>query len=452
MKNLSKLYFTLLTVALFTSSGCDKYLEEKSDAKLVTPSSLGDLQALLDNLRMNTAFSSAGEISTDDFYLTDADYNALSTEYPQRMYTWQAEHLFVPGTTTVNDWMEEFGAIYVTNAVLKELNTMKHSAQWDYIKGQALALRAFHYFDAAQIWCLPYDSSTSGTDPGMPLRIDPDFNDISVRSSLGETYRQITKDLKESIPLLPVIGTSPMRVSGPLPYALLSRTYLAMRDYELAKVYADSCLQLYNELIDYNTLAASDSYPFKPLHRETIFWAQLSASEVFSGTRPKVNRELYQSYAENDLRKVLFYRINSDGSIRFKGFYGGEPAMFNGISTSEIYLTRAECLARNGNIQAAMNDLNTVLEKRWKTGSYIPFTISDQEEALNTILQERRKELTRRGLRWMDIRRLNKEGANIRLSRTVNGQSYSLLPNDLRYALPIPEDVISLSGMMQNSR
>ncbi|SEM08104.1 hypothetical protein SAMN05216436_101351 [bacterium A37T11] len=55
-----------------------------------------------------------------------------------------------------------------------------------------------------------------------------------------------------------------------------------------------------------------------------------------------------------------------------------------------------------------------------------------------------------RGLRWMDIKRLNKEGANITLTRNLNGQIYTLPPNDPRFALPIPEDVIDLSGMQQN--
>jgi hypothetical protein len=76
----------------------------------------------------------------------------------------------------------------------------------------------------------------------------------------------------------------------------------------------------------------------------------------------------------------------------------------------------------------------------------------DATEALNIILIERRKELLMRGLRWMDIKRLNKEDAGIVMKRTINGQTYTLLPNDLRYSFPIPEDVISLSGMQQNPR
>lgn len=57
-----------------------------------------------------------------------------------------------------------------------------------------------------------------------------------------------------------------------------------------------------------------------------------------------------------------------------------------------------------------------------------------------------------RGLRWMDLKRLNKDSANIILTRQVNGQTYTLQPNDLRYALPLPEDIIQITGMQQNPR
>ena len=49
-----------------------------------------------------------------------------------------------------------------------------------------------------------------------------------------------------------------------------------------------------------------------------------------------------------------------------------------------------------------------------------------------------------------DVKRLNKEGAGISLTRTVNGKSYSLSPNSSGFVLPIPELVIEASGMPQN--
>ena len=57
-----------------------------------------------------------------------------------------------------------------------------------------------------------------------------------------------------------------------------------------------------------------------------------------------------------------------------------------------------------------------------------------------------------RGLRFMDIKRLNVVGAEIIMKRLINGEEIILPPNDLRYALAIPEDVIALSRIVQNPR
>ncbi len=127
--------------------------------------------------------------------------------------------------------------------------------------------------------------------------------------------------------------------------------------------------------------------------------------------------------------------------------------MFSGLATDEMFLIKAECLARKGRITESMDLLNGLLIRRWnKTKVYVPYIATGSADALRIVLLERRKELMMRGLRWMDVKRLNKEGANITFTRTLNGKLYQLSPNDLRFALPIPEDVISLSGMEQNKR
>jgi hypothetical protein len=87
---------------------------------------------------------------------------------------------------------------------------------------------------------------------------------------------------------------------------------------------------------------------------------------------------------------------------------------------------------------------------RWKNGTFVPFKAGNQQEALKIILKARRKELLFRMLRFTDIKRLNKEGANIIQKRIIKGQTYILKPDDPYYALPIPEKVIQYTGMKQN--
>ncbi len=100
-----------------------------------------------------------------------------------------------------------------------------------------------------------------------------------------------------------------------------------------------------------------------------------------------------------------------------------------------------------------MNDLNALLQKRFKTGFFVPLIAANSTEALNKILDERRKELIFRGTRWTDLRRLNKGGANITITRTLNGQTYTLAPNSLKYTYLIPTEVIGFNpNMAQNLR
>ena len=89
--------------------------------------------------------------------------------------------------------------------------------------------------------------------------------------------------------------------------------------------------------------------------------------------------------------------------------------------------------------------------KRWKAGTFNPFVLTDATETLRIILEERRKELLYRTLRWSDLRRLNKE-ANFAdtIYRKINGQKYQLLPGSQRYTFQIDRQAINISGIQQN--
>jgi hypothetical protein len=115
-------------------------------------------------------------------------------------------------------------------------------------------------------------------------------------------------------------------------------------------------------------------------------------------------------------------------------------------------LILAECYARNGDIQNANRFLEELLSKRYLEGNFV-FNSSYHISLLDRVISERRKELVFRGIRWSDLRRLNKEADfKQELTRVVDGKTYTLLPNDKKYILPIPDLVIKISGMQQNER
>ncbi len=228
-----------------------------------------------------------------------------------------------------------------------------------------------------------------------------------------------------------------------------------MRRYDSAYKYADLCLSLNGKLVDYNSIivSTSASASFTRFNDETIFYTSSSNGYTFTCVSPtyaRVDSNLYNMYAADDLRKNLFFYTSGVGK-RFRGTYDNTGTnLFTGLATDEIYLIRAECAARQGSIQPALADLNTLLKKRWQSVSFIPFNSSSQADILNKILEERRKELVFRGLRWPDIKRLNREGYKISITRNLNGVTQTLLPDDHRFVFPLPQDIINITGMPQN--
>lgn len=450
-----KIFFIVLLSFGGFFSGCDQFLDEKTDKKLVMPSTLADLQAMLDfDGNINTSDPGDGEVATDDYYLADATWAALSDVEFRRAYTWEPYNTSLHGS-----WNVAYRYIYNANIILEHLNLINNSNSqsqpfWSSIAGQAYFLRARGHLAVQLIWALAYDENTADTDLGIPLRLSSDFNIPSYRPSNRQVYAQIIDDLEKAIDRLPNTQEHALRASKPAAFALLARTYLFMRDYEKSFHYADACLQLNSSLIDYNVLDPTESFPIPQFNIEVLHHSQIRSTAPLQQSRALVDTNLYALYADNDLRKSLFFRDNGNGTFSFKGSYNASQTLFSGISVDEVFLIRAECYARQGNIAAALADLNHLLVNRYKNNiPFSPLTADSPEEALQLVLTERRKELVFRSLRFPDVKRLNKERMDIAFSRVLNGEEYVLPPNDPRFALAIPENVLERApGIVQNPR
>lgn len=454
----------LIGLILFNSIfflSCEKYLDAKPDKSQVVPASLQDCQALLNNTSTLTGGDPVqGEISSDDYTLTFPIWNALISNNKE-MYIWKQD------ANPTDGFSIPYQYVLVANQVLETLNKITPSeaekAQWNAVKGSALFLRSFCFYNLAQVFAQPYDVTNATNNLGIPLRLTPSISEKSDRGNLQETYSRIIQDLREASQLLP--GSAPTSkasktTSAPVKaaaFALLARVYLVMGDYQNAFINANSSLEQYKLLMNYNVFPQNTRFPIPEYNEEVIYHAFGSGQVPLSSGR--VNMELYNLYsASGDLRKKVCFQGLADGSFRYTGYYS-RGSVFTGLSTNEMYLVRAECFARAGNVNNAMKDLNDLLTTRWAidpaTGksSYINQSATDSNDALKKILNERRKELPFRGLRWSDLRRLNKESQfAVSISRTLNGQTYTLPPNDLRYTLLIPNEIINSSNLKQNPR
>ena len=443
----------MAAVAFVLLPSCTKYLEKKPNSSLVVPRTLADLQGMMDDYNiMNQNTPAMAEASTDDFFVLQSTYYGYEDEL-RKIYSWQpADYNYQ------NDWANAYTAVYNCNYCLERVEkvtrTEENNQQWNYVKGAAFFYRAFWFAQLAGSYSKAYDEASSTSDLGIVLRLGSDYNIPSKRATVRETYERIITDLKKAAPLLPDFPPAHLaQASKAAAYAMLARTYISMRQYDSAGYYAGKALTIKHDLLDYNdpSVQPGVSVPFEPYNREIIFYTTEWVSyRAKNPSNALVDSMLYASFDDNDMRKTVFFRPNN-GYWRFKGSYASATnLLFSGLAVDELYLIRAEANARAGKLPAAMEDLNTLLEKRWATGTFVPLDIKDQATAIVTILLERRKQLMFRNTRWADIKRLNKEGAGIIPKRIIDGAVYTLEPNSPKYALPLPKDIIDMTGMEQN--
>ncbi len=456
MKKIKILFIIVLGSVL---NSCEKgFLDKKPDKSLLVPNKLSDFRALLDAEHIKLV-PALGLVSSDDYELSAALMVTL-TPTVRNAYLWQKD--IYEGSVN-SEWNAGHANIFYANVVLEGLNGITNNSDLNFyneLRGEALFRRAFSYHHLAQVYCPPYQYQTSKTTLGLSLRTTADVNVLPQRSNLEDTFRFILSDLENSILLLPLNAKYKIRPNRAAAHALLARVYLNMGNYEKALSHAQACLKLNDRLIDFNDLNVSATRPLPNAlpngNDEILYYDRMAQIALFTSTLANVNPELFSMYESNDLRKQIFYNVRPDGNILFKGTYSGansSTSLFAGLATDEVYLISAEAKIRVGSITEGLKDLNTLLSKRYKSGTFVPYNLHQKNEALAVIYAERRKELAFRGMRWSDLRRFNLEPEfKMTLKKRLNGIEYVLLPNDIRYTLPLPDDEIRGSKVEQNPR
>lgn len=454
---------TLLIVFSFLiCSACHRsdFLDAKPSSNLVIPSTVADYQGLLDNSSVMNLTPTFGALSTDMYVVDPVLWE--SSVYPDKaLYSWAAD--IYQGSQSSQEWNLPFKQVFTANQVLSGLSKLPQSVVTKQLQGSAYFFRAHAFYQLSQTFCEGYEPATAASRMGLPLKLEADINGIKARSSLRDTYQQILDDLLLASSLLSV-NVDPVNRNRPnkaAAFGLLARVMLVMQEFEKARLYADSCLQIQSTLIDYSSvpLTSERYFPFEALNEETLFQANFLNSNYWSRLADPepdlhIEKDFAGEYSSDDLRHQVLFFGKTDSSLGMNGGYGGTIAgnlPFSGIAVNEVYLIKAECLARLGDGEQAMACLNSLLEKRYRPGSYLPIQALPNSDLLNVILKERRKELVFLE-RWADLRRLNILGRDYTLSRDIGGESFSLLPNSLQYVFPIPQEEISSSGITQNPR
>lgn len=449
MKTRYTLLISLLVITMFTA--CEEYLDVKPEQSLVVPSTFEDVRLLLDNTVVLSKQPVLTLHSGDEFFLSEEVLNTLSAS-EQGAYQWlddpfQGEESY--------DWQNAYEQVFYTNVALEALNKMEseEDPQYSALRGEALFKRAHAYYHLLQQFAPPYQlSGGNGQLPGIVLKESPDVNEKAVRSSLEESYNKVLEDLTEAVSLLPDFQLPKTRPGKAAALGMLARVHLSRFKYKEAAEAAEQALGFYPDRLDFNAIDVDASLPFERFGDETVYHSEMLTMRIVYSADVYVDTTLIAKYGEGDLRLSAYFAQITPGRYEEKGKLTGSRNSFGGLSTGELELIAAEGLARTGKEEEAREYLKALLSRRIAYGFFTG--VEETGPALlGRILVERRKELFGRGLRWIDLRRLNQypETADT-LKKIVGGEVVELIPNSAKYVFPIPDEEIIFTGLRQNDR
>ncbi|MCB6974741.1 MULTISPECIES: RagB/SusD family nutrient uptake outer membrane protein [Butyricimonas] len=474
----------LLLFLAFCFIQCSDFLEEQSQSE-IRPSTVSDMEKILETMayptsEVGTLLARGTEIFTDNVrsnIVTEASYISMKEKELWR-FRWDPQMFNEGGGgNDITFWSLPYDRIKGCHLILEYIDDMiGNDNRKAHIKGEVYALRAYYYFSLVNFFGLPYNYGDPSKNLGVPLKLTSGVTDEKFkRNTVKECYDQIIEDLNNGIDLMKANqeGESKLiaRMRYTAGYALLSRVYLHMNDWDRVITYADSVLDVRPQLLDMKETSTSSTGVYHEYTPTEALWAVRETFDdnwnMMKPCSPSWDlTDLYTMWDMNyegasDRRlqnnTLAFFRKDSwsvDGLWRcvIKGQMG-KYWNNGGIRTSEVYLNRAEAYIRkyivSGNrqeAQQALDDLNMVRRHRFDK-NYVDFTLNDfanADELLAFCLRERRRELCyESNHRWFDLRRLGMPEIKHVFVDQDNGYEteYVLQKEDPRYVLPIPNAV-----------
>src|SRR5690606_25394264 len=139
-----------------------------------------------------------GQFACDDYYF-QTDYWKTESAVVRNSYIWADDIYESAGSL---DWNILYEQIYYANCVLEGIERQSDAINpldYQQLKGSALFIRAYAFFNLAETFASPYKELTAEAELGIPLRLNPDLSEKSKRSTLQQTYNQILDDLNKAV-------------------------------------------------------------------------------------------------------------------------------------------------------------------------------------------------------------------------------------------------------------
>ena len=449
-------------------TGCNDYLDIKPKGEKI-PKTVTDYETLLNYESVQKVSDTYPTYLTDDVYLPDVAQGTATPGLNSVDQSILNLYLFkkdVFGEAQDDGfWFASYNRIYYYNTVIDNIMNADGSDEQQKlsIRAEALISRALEYLYLVNGYAKYYDVRTAESDPGVPLILDEDISKKNlVRASVKDVYAQIQSDLQTALPNLPMQAKgNAFRASKAAGYGVLAKMYLYMGNYAEALKAANEVLEINNSLLDLKKYAVvkpqssigRTNVPQDIDNPENIY---IKFAPYVYGLSSKVfgSDELISLFSEDDMRLQVYFTKNFRNIPTDKYVWAPYLRANLAVLSPEIYLIAAECEAREGSVERAMSLINKLRDNRIKNNT--PLVAIDRSDALQKVLEERRRELAMSGMvRYIDLKRLNQESQFAKTVTHVTGEgTFSLEPNSPLYVLPIPAKVMRFNknSMKQNER
>ena len=296
-------------------------------------------------------------------------------------------------------------------------------------KGQALALRAFCYLHLAQHYQFTYLKDP--TAPCVPIYTDPTTSETvpKAKSTVAQVYQRVFDDLNLAQSYLKNYTRKgdgqKFKPNTNVVNGLLARAYLLTGQWEEAAKAAAAARQGYSlmtttaEYEGFNNVSNKEwiwGHPQTLAQSDASYnFYYLDATYVGAYSSFMADPHFRDTFSEGDIRLGLFQWMR-EGYLGYKKFHmrADDTADIVLMRASEMLLIEAEALAREGFPEKAVIPLNELRHARG-LGDY-DLTGKSQDDVVNEILMERRRELWGEGFSITDILRTQQSVKRVALS------------------------------------
>ncbi|GGH59906.1 hypothetical protein HNQ91_000735 [Filimonas zeae] len=493
---MKKISFSILLVSLvFFFPGCSKFTEITPKGKN-TLSSVSDLDLVLNfDYSTNTSVIAGGELAKitaesafkfdelnlliDDLYPYVTNVSTLVNAPSKTLnYVLFTSNETLDRTSLVATDIKYEKMYFIIDNVCNVVLAKADEASGDRVKAkqlkaEAYILRAYFHYWLVNIYAKAYNPSTAAKDGGIPyVKENNLISEPNKKSTVAEVYDNILADIDAALQLnsLPVTPINNMRAGLAFAYAVKARVMLSMRNYAGALEAANASLDINNYLEDHRVYSPVGTAAFTkaPVSAaDNLFYAGAGTTPIFSAPSLEILNNYYEAGSIfNDYIKP-YYSYPGIGELTLgipnsQLFYNPSAYAINtaGLTTEDMYFTKAECLARTNKVSNAMDTLNLIRQMRIHPSVYTPLSASSEAQAMAYLKKMSRTEFLYTGKNFLNIKRWNTEEAyKETISRTVpittNGVTttvtYQLSPESPLWIFPFPQSATNYnSNLTQN--